>query len=98
MWSIKLLPGATVGWSLVPDEREGKDAPETFGWCQQFLVGCWKRGYSRCLGMLCVTVLAPPIFAGRNVSLLVNPLLEKWRSLRQLMTSLGSCSVIPTPP
>lgn len=61
----------------MPDEREGKDAHETFGRCWQILVVCWKCGYPRCLGMLCVTVLASPISAGGNVSLLANPLLEK---------------------
>lgn len=97
MCSIKLLPGATVGWSLVP-KSEGKDAYETFGWGQQFWVVYWKYGYPRCLGMLCVTVLAPPISAGRNVALLVNPLSGKWHHLSQLVTFPGSRTVIPTPP
>ena len=79
-------------------ESEGKDAQETFGWGQQFWVVCWKYGYPRCLGILCVTVLAPPIYAGRNVALLVNPLSEKWHCLSQLVTFLGSHTVIPTPP
>lgn len=95
MWSIKLLPGAAVGWSLVPDKREGK---ETFGWCRQFLVVCWKYGYLRCFGMICVTVFAPPISAGGNMVLFANPLSEKWHSLSQLVTFPGSCRVIPTTP
>lgn len=98
MWSIKLLPGAAVGWSLVPDKKEDKDAQETFEWRRQFSVVRWRYGYLRCLKMRCVTVFASPISAGGNVALFANPLSEKWHSLSQLVTFLGSCRVIPTTP